>query len=448
MKPPGLVAGAILTLAFLLIYLPDVGHGFIRDDFMWVRASQIDGAGDVGRIFRGNTGFYRPAVTLSFGVDRALFGIQPFPYGVTNVLLLIGCAYLVARVGSRLGLPPWAAGTAGALWAFNFHAVNMALLWISGRTALLLCLFALLATLASFRHHWWQAGWWCLLALLAKEEAVTLPFVLAGWSWYSASERRYGTLATRTAPVFLALIVYGVLRASSGAFGPSDAPSYYQFTFVPADVLRNAVEYLDRAATFVAATALVMAIVARTRPRWTEADTRIALFAAVWFVAGFALTVFLPLRSSLYALYPSIGVAIAGGRLFPRLEEAAPNRMRLVIPVLLLLPFLLLPIYRQRNQRWIAPAEASRLLVADLQSMSAIVQPQTHVVALDTDDEHLDSVFSGLFGDAVALYVRPDATGEIIPARDTARWQASGIDHTAVVRLQLGSGGHLVRVGQ
>ena len=439
----GATAAAVLTLTFLLIYLPDVGGGFIRDDFMWVHRGQIASAADVARVFRDNTGFYRPLVTLSFGLDQALFGLRPFPYALTNVGLLLACALLVARLGYRLGLPPWAAGAAAALWAFNFHGVNMALLWISGRTALLLCLFALLATLASLRRRWWRAGFWCLLALLSKEEAVTLPFLLVGWAWYSSSDQRLRSTVIPATAMVLGLAVYALLRVNSGAFGPVGAPYYYQFTFAPWHVARNVLEYVDRAATFVVAVTLVAMVIVRTKPRWMPDDRRTTIFAAGWFVAGFAITVFLPLRSSLYALYPSIGVAILGANVLRRLRESTPQRMRVALPILVLLPVVLIPIYWQRNVRWVEPASASYVLVGQLHGLATSVTPEAHLLALDRQDERLDYVFSGLFSDAVSLYVAPGASGEIIPASEELRWSAA--DGADVVLLRLLPDGRLIR---
>ena len=67
---------------------------------------------------------------------------------------------------------------AAAVWAFNFHGINMGVLWLSGRTSLLVTCFALAAAIAAAARH---RGWLfvaTLLALLCKEEAMLLPAVL------------------------------------------------------------------------------------------------------------------------------------------------------------------------------------------------------------------------------------------------------------------------------
>jgi hypothetical protein len=430
-----------LLIAFLVIYLPDVGHGFVRDDFMWVGVSRVHSAADVLRIARDNTGFYRPIVTLTFAADYAAFGLRPLLFALTNCALLLLCALLVGTLARRLGAAPWAALAAAGLWALNFHGVNMALLWISGRTALLLCLFALLATLSSLGDKWWQAAGWYFLALLSKEEAITLPIMLVGWAWYVHPGRPLRKTASRAVPLILATVAYLLLRVNSGAFGPADAPSYYQFVFQPRVALRNALEYADRAVTFSALAVAVGVVGFRGRPRWTGEDTRMALFATLWLVLGFAITVFLPVRSSLYALCPSIGAALLASRILQRLQESAPSRARYVLGTLLVLPFLLVPVYRQRNQRWVRPADVSRVLVEDLRTIGQTLPPRTHLVALETADHRLDYVFSGLFTDAVSLYASPTATGEVIPLEQRETWNTLAAN-TEVVRVQLGANGH------
>ena len=42
---------------FLLIYLPDVGHGFISDDFRWIAESRVTSLADAAALFHTNIGF-------------------------------------------------------------------------------------------------------------------------------------------------------------------------------------------------------------------------------------------------------------------------------------------------------------------------------------------------------------------------------------------------------
>jgi hypothetical protein len=355
---------ALLFLTLCAIYLPDIGHGFITDDFRWIYVGRVSSIRDLPRLLAADVGFYRPLVMATFSVDYALFGLNAFPFALTNFAFLIAAAFLIVRLARALGLSALAAVTAAAVWCFNFHGVNAALLWISGRTALLLCLFALLAATALLRRRPFAAGVWCLLALLSKEEAVTLPFFLTGWAWVTADapDRRWRSLVSNW-PLFGALAIYLALRLHSGAFWPGDAPSYYRFVFAPATVLKNIGEYLDRSATVPAAVALVVWIVVRMKPSLAAADTRVLWFGGLWLVTGFALTLFLPVRSDLYALTPSVGSALACGVLVQAWHRRAATRVNRTLAALVVLPILLMPVYRSRNASGVAPADLSTRLL-------------------------------------------------------------------------------------
>src|SRR5436190_4254827 len=123
---------------FIAVYGPSVGLGFISDDFGWIVESRVQTLRGAFDLFLTNHGFYRPLVAASFAADHAMFGPNPWGYGLTNLTLLFVCAILLWRVGIALGLPRHVSSVAAALWAFNFHGINMALLWLSGRTSLCL----------------------------------------------------------------------------------------------------------------------------------------------------------------------------------------------------------------------------------------------------------------------------------------------------------------------
>ena len=244
----------IIAALFGAIYIPALGHGFVKDDFRWIAAADVHSPSDVARIFSTDLGFYRPLVTLSFAFDRSVWGLDARGYALTNVLLLAANATLLFLLVRILELPRDAALVAAAVWAFNFHGINMALLWTSGRTALLLCLFAQASALLFLRATRWSgllAGVLGLLAMLCKEEAVMLPPLFVALSLLVAREPRTLRAAIlNTWPLWVAAAIYAVARAKSGAFGISDAPDYYRLTFDPEAVLKNVFEYLDRGATF------------------------------------------------------------------------------------------------------------------------------------------------------------------------------------------------------
>jgi hypothetical protein len=413
-------AAAAMVGAFALIYLPDAGHGFISDDFRWIVASRSESPGDLIALFSANTGFYRPVVSWSFAGDHAVWGTAPFGYGLTNLLLCFMTAAALFALARHLGLPPAVALVTAGVWLFNFHAVNMALLWISGRTALLVSLFSIAAAHAMLGRRPLLAGALSLLAMLSKEEAVALPALLSVFAL--VSEPRVRTVA-QTWPPWAALAVYLGLRLQSGAFWASDAPSYYRFSFDPGLLARNVLEYADRAGTVAAIVIVSLAAASRLRPRdLSRDDSRVLLLAGLWIAATYALTVFLPVRSSLYALLPSIGSALAAGAVAYAAARRSPRAFQYAATGLLAAIFVLNPVYRSRNVRWVGLAELSERVMTTI-AHDAAGRTSGHVVVADAPAErfNLQSAFGGLFPEAIQLRVGEKWTGELVSAPSEIR---------------------------
>ena len=77
------LAGAWIVFV-VAVYGPDVGRGFIKDDFTWIRAARTAIARPVTLIRQPDPGFYRPVATIAFAVDYAAHGWKPRGYGWTN----------------------------------------------------------------------------------------------------------------------------------------------------------------------------------------------------------------------------------------------------------------------------------------------------------------------------------------------------------------------------
>lgn len=284
-------------------------------------------------------------------------GIHAFGYGLTNLLLLFVAAVLLFALARRFMLPVPASLVTVGVWVFNVHAVNMSLLWFSGRTALLACVFSLGAAILFLQRRFAFAGAACLAAMLSKEEAVALPALFVVYAGLSLGRR--GVLWS-TWPMWAALLMYLALRVPSGAFWPTDAPSFYAFTISPPLIARNVLEYADRTGTVAATVSLILAVACRMRRiQFAGSERDALLFAALWIPAMFALTVLLPVRSSLYALLPSIGGAVAVGAIASAVSRARPDVFAKSMLALLVVAAVLVPVYRSRNVRWVMLAEIS-----------------------------------------------------------------------------------------
>ena len=431
------------------IYLPDVGHGFIRDDVGWVGNNRLSSWSDARDLLHAQTGLFRPAVSFSFALERSACGIRPLCYGLTNFVLLIACTIGVVILARALSLSTGAAILAGAIWVLNWHGISSAVLWISGRTALLLVLFAALSAASFVRGRWILAAGFAGAAMLSKEEAVLVPAALLAWAAVESitggrpliTRRNIGFLIASSA---LGLMYY-VLRTRSGALTASSAPAYYRLDFSVARLLSNGPEYLDRSLTFTAAVLVLFWIVHRSPIReLVRAHTRLLWFAAIWWIFGFAVTMFIPVRSSLYACSPSIGFAVlaaavlrdAWGRLDPRRRTRA-------IGAGLAIPFLLWPVYHFRNKDLVDATDVSARTVAALQRIAATKGANTVVVLKDDRSRRasIDTAFGTGLQEVVNFAVTPHiAVWMDPPPADADLGGISPVPQHADVTLRLQNG--------
>jgi hypothetical protein len=130
----------------------------------------------------------------------------------------------------------------------------------------------------------------------------------------------------------------------------------------------------------------------------------------------YALTVFLPIRSSLYALVPSAGCALVAGACASRALRADPVRFARAAAVLLAVAAALVPVYWDRNERWVAPADLSRHVMESIQATTSSFPAGGRVVLVDQREAGvgLDEAFSQLFPDALALYAGDAWIGQVV----------------------------------
>ena len=423
------MALAVPFVVFLGIYAVSVGHGFVADDFGWILDSRVSGLAGVPALFLKSSGFYRPIVGLTFAADYAVFGNHPLGYGLTNLALAIACGVVLYAVARELLLPTGAALLAVALWLLNPHGINTAILWMSGRTSLMLTLGSLGAVWLVLRGRPFAALVPAAIALFAKEEAFLLPAILLMW-WYAF---RPGDLPKRKAIAWCvaasALVgVYLALRFQTGAMTPWTAPPYYRFTGNPAIVGRNIYEYADRAMTFSAAVTVMALLFLRPAERYDWYSRRVLICGAAWIVGGYGLTVFLPVRSSLYACFPSIGACLVAADLVARRWLVATPASRQAVAVVgLVVAIGLTPIYVLRNRTSLANARFSSAVLRDLDAATAAIPDGETVVVLDdrTRRPNIETAFN------VAL----DEAFELASGRRMNFWVEPALQHAALAGL-------------
>lgn len=227
------IGASIVALVAMLMSLPSLANGLFWDDAI-VLERQLPAIGGVTGAFFPPVGltewgtlYYRPLVTVSFLIDRAIWGANPFGFHLT--VLLIHALASVALFALARRIAPGAGALVAAL-LFAVHPVHAeAVGWISGRAdviAALLGFVALLASLASPASFRASAGALVVIglasagAVLAKEPAAILPLMVAIVAWCVA-EPAGGSLRRLVPPQALASAagVAGVVLLRFAAIG-------------------------------------------------------------------------------------------------------------------------------------------------------------------------------------------------------------------------------------
>jgi hypothetical protein len=430
------------------VYLPDLGRGFLRDDFGWI-AEGRDALARPATIIRPETaGFYRPLVTLSFAADYVRSGLNARAYGFTNLLLYVACAVFLVVLFRQVGLNIAAAAVGALVWALNPHGINMALLWISGRTSLLLTLFAVLAALAFLRSHRIAGCLFLSCALLSKEEATLLPLMLVVWLVCLRPVSRH-TLILDVMGMLLALGTYLLLRQQTPALTFFTAPWFYRPTTDLRMLGRNGLEYFDRGATAAAVIGLLAAGIYRHQIALNSRTRRLFVCGAVWFVLGYALTIWIPVRSSLYAVFPSVGAALACGVVIDCLRSSPPTSQRdLAFAALLSSSLLLIPAYWARDGAWVEPARVSGRVVKAIVADADGLPDRGSIIFEDTaraDTADFASVFSGGSMNAVRLLTGRAFDVRIQQASNGASSNTSDPSLEVIARYRIDNG-RIIRI--
>jgi hypothetical protein len=168
----------LLVLAAAL--LPSLGTlrapWIAEDAAVLARVTTEGGFGDWNRPWFGMeiVRFWRPVVTLSWGLQVALTGLEPLCLRLFNVALHAGCALLAFGTARRLGFGSIAALAAG-LWVAWFPEQGGTVTWLSGRTDLLAGVFLLASVFTALGARAWLSLPCAFLAASSKEFGFLAP---------------------------------------------------------------------------------------------------------------------------------------------------------------------------------------------------------------------------------------------------------------------------------
>jgi hypothetical protein len=72
---------AVLIAAWFVfaayVYIPDIGRGFVKDDFHWIEAGYRALANPCAALMPTTPDFYRPLIAFTFAANVGLHGLDP-----------------------------------------------------------------------------------------------------------------------------------------------------------------------------------------------------------------------------------------------------------------------------------------------------------------------------------------------------------------------------------
>jgi len=212
----------VVLLLLLLAFLPyanTLTAGFVYDDFpQLVENPYILNFSHLREILftnvwsfqgaQGSTNYYRPIMTIGYLLSYMVFGLLPFGFHLVNILMHASVVCLLFFLTRRLFDSGPLALFAAILFALHpIHTESVA--WIAGVTDIELTLFYLLAFWAYVRFGDIQPRkapvryillLTCfLLALLSKEQALTLPVLATFYEHFLREDRSSTSFSAKLA---------------------------------------------------------------------------------------------------------------------------------------------------------------------------------------------------------------------------------------------------------
>ena len=220
----------IIILAFVG-YGNSLGNSFVWDDMdLIAKNSSIESFSNIAYMFKSDllqhaklqTGYYRPIQLISYMVDHFLWGLQPFGYHMTSLLLQVICAILVFYLCFFVTKKRLKSLFVAAV--FCIHPAFVPIVgYIAGRADLLGFLFSIVTIYLVLVHSrrggkaiaLWVALFFYILAILSKEYYLFTPFFVILYLFIYRDEIKFSlSMKIFIASMVLAALAYIVFRGT------------------------------------------------------------------------------------------------------------------------------------------------------------------------------------------------------------------------------------------
>jgi protein O-mannosyl-transferase len=397
------IAALLFSICFAL-YSSTINGYFLADDFGYVQLYYRQNFSVLATILasdwsQGIWGFnlpeMRPVIALSYLWDSWLWGINPFGYHFTNVLIHALNALLVYLLANQLArIKPEGAITAATLFAM--HPVHAeAVSWIAGRTDLISTFFYLSGLIAfGFYRMRGQTRYWLislalyLLGMFSKEIVVSFPLMVLV---YDICYGRQATVRSRTqwwAPHLTNLaLLAGYFWLRQRAFGSSLGGGEVALRPMLAELYQRQIYYLSslfplearllerysKVWILVLASLLILVLGLRLFNRGfrNQAGSAIAFlyllviyFGLVWYLISMAPLVRTTYISSRHLYFASAGICIVVGCMLVRL---LPKTLFVIASLLLVVAYGHL--LHKENKSWRKAGQLSTRMHNEIHSL-------------------------------------------------------------------------------
>ena len=242
------IAFIILALTFIA-FIPSLKNDFIPtwDDESFITGNTLIRQLDIASLKEMFTtpvlGAYVPFPLLSFTIEYHFFGVDPFPYHVTNLLLHLSCTVLVFYFFRLLNLNNLYAAFGALLFGIQpMHTESVA--WISERKDLLYTLFYLLSLVVYVDYVKKQCRdrkllllslLLFILSLFSKIQAVSLSLSLLLVDYYFERPLKWGLILEKI-PFFILSLIFGIagiiILKREGVLGMNESYGFFKGLFL------------------------------------------------------------------------------------------------------------------------------------------------------------------------------------------------------------------------
>ncbi|HCN36418.1 MAG TPA: hypothetical protein DIS94_01720 [Bacteroidetes bacterium] len=227
----------ILIAVVFAVYFNSLENQFVFDDESVIQTnSSLTTLSSIPKYFTGDDGFhkvigkyYRPVVSTSYNIDYAIWGLNPFGFHLTNIIIHLIATLILFRLLQLIFIKQKNVNLIALLGTLIFavHPIHTeAVSWVSGRTDSFFTIFFF----ASFLYYLKYTGYpdfenknnkylyisliYFAFGLLTKEMIVTLPVILIFFD-YTFRQKSFKELLSNYKNYlyfFILTVVYLIIR--------------------------------------------------------------------------------------------------------------------------------------------------------------------------------------------------------------------------------------------